>query len=68
MKLTDVARASLCELRGDYETWLMLHGAVPWRRDAPEAKAVFSLRSGKNAGREFWGCTGYPDCKGVRQV
>ncbi|MFA5203380.1 MAG: four helix bundle suffix domain-containing protein [Lentisphaeria bacterium] len=171
MKLTDVARASLCELRGDYETWLMLHGAVPWRRGAPEAKAVFSLRldkpeysddlahdscahilaqqrkfaqwldsdddivvantllilisrtvnmlahqlqalgdrfeqvggfreklaavrvaerarqddapvcpecgkpmhkrqarSGKNAGREFWGCTGYPDCKGVRQV
>ncbi|MDZ4199553.1 MAG: four helix bundle suffix domain-containing protein [Kiritimatiellia bacterium] len=25
-------------------------------------------RSGKNAGREFWGCSGYPDCKGVREA
>ncbi len=25
-------------------------------------------RSGKNAGREFWGCTGYPECKGVREI
>jgi ssDNA-binding Zn-finger/Zn-ribbon topoisomerase 1 len=24
--------------------------------------------TGKNAGKEFWGCTGYPDCKGVREV
>jgi len=27
-----------------------------------------TAKSGKNAGREFWGCTGYPDCKGVREV
>lgn len=25
-------------------------------------------RTGKNAGKEFWGCTGYPDCKGVREM
>lgn len=25
-------------------------------------------RSGKNAGKEFWGCTGYPECKGVREI
>jgi len=171
MKLTDVARASLCELRGDYETWLLLRGEAPWRRDSPEAKAVFNqrldkteyssdiahdscvhilaqqqkfaqwldvdddrvvanallilisrtvnmlthqlqalgdrfeqtggfrekltaartteraqhaeapvcpecgkpmhkrqARTGKNAGQEFWGCTGYPECKGVRQI
>jgi four helix bundle suffix protein len=171
MKLTDVARASLCELRGDYETWLLLRGQAPWRRDSPEAKALFSLRldkpqysddiahescvhilaqqtkftkwldsdddivaanallilisrtvnmlthqlqalgdrfektggfrelltaartstraqqedapgcpecgkpmhkrkarTGKNAGQEFWGCTGYPECKGVRNI
>jgi four helix bundle suffix protein len=24
--------------------------------------------SGKNAGKEFWGCTGYPDCKGVVNI
>ena len=22
---------------------------------------------GQNAGKEFWGCTGYPDCRGVRK-
>jgi four helix bundle suffix protein len=171
MKLTDVARASLCELRGDYETWLLLHGEAPWRRNSPEATAIFDLRfdkpeysddiahdssihiltqqkkfakwlesdddimvanvliilisrtanmlshqlqslgdrfeetggfreqltsartdarakqegapecptcgkpmhrrqakTGKNAGQEFWGCTGYPGCKGVRKL
>jgi restriction system protein len=171
MKLTDVAKASLCELRGDYETWLLRHGEVPWRRNSAEAKEVFGLRldrpdysddvahdscvhilaqqqkfarrldsdddkvmanallilisrtinmvahqlqsqgdrfaksggfreqltavrnqeraaqegapncpecgkpmhkrtarSGKSAGREFWGCTGFPECKGVRNV
>ena len=24
-----------------------------------------TAKSGKNAGKQFWGCTGYPDCKGV---
>ncbi len=24
--------------------------------------------TGKHAGREFWGCTGYPDCKGIREI
>jgi len=24
--------------------------------------------TGKNAGKEFWGCTGYPECKGVINV
>ncbi len=47
MKLTDVARASLCELRGDYETWLLRRGQPPWRRAAPEAKTLFNLRLDK---------------------
>lgn len=25
-------------------------------------------KTGQNAGQEFWGCTGYPECKGVRNV
>ncbi len=25
-------------------------------------------RSGKNAGKAFWGCTGYPDCRGAREI
>jgi four helix bundle suffix protein len=25
-------------------------------------------RAGRNAGRDFWGCSGYPDCRGTREV
>jgi restriction system protein len=27
-----------------------------------------TARSGPHAGQPFWGCTGYPDCKGIRNV
>jgi four helix bundle suffix protein len=27
-----------------------------------------TARSGKKAGRPFWGCTGYPECKGTREI
>ncbi len=171
MKLTSVAFASLSELKGDYEKWLLRHGLIPWSIDSEESQAIYSLRldrpnygkdvlrdscahilaqhakfvcwldsddhevvsncllillsrtihmlgrqlqsqgekfaeeggfreklteirvearakqedapacpecgkpmkkrkasSGRNAGMEFWGCTGYPACKGVRQI
>jgi four helix bundle suffix protein len=44
MKLTDVARASLMELQGDYEDWLAQNGKVPWNKNSPEARAVFAIR------------------------
>jgi restriction system protein len=25
-------------------------------------------RRGKNRGKSFWGCTGYPECRGVREI
>jgi len=171
MRLTNVAHASLAELKGDYEKWLLRHELIPWSVDSEEAQRVYSLRldrpdygkdvlrnscahilaqkakfarwldsddhevvancliillsrtihmlsrqlqaqgdkfaekggfrekltevrvetrarqqdapdcpdcgkpmakrkaaRGPNAGREFWGCTGYPDCKGVRDI
>lgn len=171
MKLTDVARASLAELAGDYVNWLLQKKRAPWRKDSPEARAVYAIRldrpaygedvvhdacahilsqqskfavwldskddevmanalliliarvinmlnhqletqgktfkdeggfrekltqvrvaaraaqeeapccpdcgqpmtrrkarQGKNAGQEFWGCTGYPDCRGVLAI
>lgn len=37
----------------------------------PECGKLMTRRkakSGKNAGKEFWGCTGYPECKGVREM
>ena len=40
MKLTDVARASLSELRADFEVWILDKGGIPWSVHSPEAKAV----------------------------
>jgi four helix bundle suffix protein len=40
MKLTDVARASLSELRGDYEIMILDRNRLPWSVHSPEAQAV----------------------------
>jgi four helix bundle suffix protein len=40
MRLTDVARASLGELRGDYEMVILAKGRLPWSVHSAEAKAV----------------------------
>jgi four helix bundle suffix protein len=40
MKLTDVGRASLSELRGDYEIFILDRGELPWSVHSAEAKAV----------------------------
>ncbi len=40
MKLTDVARASLSELRGDYEIVILDRNELPWSVHSAEAKAV----------------------------
>ena len=44
LKLIDVAKASLCELRDDYLTWLLDKNLPPWRKDSPEAAAVYDVR------------------------
>lgn len=43
MKLTDVARASLSELRGDFEVWILDRGCLPWSVHSSEAKAVNAI-------------------------
>lgn len=43
MKLTDVARASLSELRGDYEVFILDRGELPWSVHSPEAKAINAI-------------------------
>ncbi|MBM3859979.1 MAG: four helix bundle protein [Verrucomicrobia bacterium] len=40
MKLTDVGRASLSELRGDYEIFILDRGELPWSVHSAEARAV----------------------------
>lgn len=44
MKLTDVARASLGELRGDYEIWVLKNKQAPWEPRSAEAQAVYGVR------------------------
>jgi hypothetical protein len=43
MKLTDVARASLSELRGDFEVFILDRNQVPWSIHSPEAKGVNAI-------------------------
>ncbi|MFN0077145.1 MAG: four helix bundle suffix domain-containing protein [Prosthecobacter sp.] len=43
MKLTDVARASLSELRGDFEILILDRNELPWSVHSPEAKAVNAI-------------------------
>ena len=43
LKLLDVAKASLCELRDDYMTWLLDRGIPPWRTASEEAQAVYRV-------------------------
>ena len=43
MKLTDVGRASLSELRGDYEVFILDRGELPWSVHSPEAKALNAI-------------------------
>lgn len=43
MKLTDVARASLTELRGDYEIFIMDQNQDPWSINRDEAKAIHAV-------------------------
>ncbi|MEI7834377.1 MAG: four helix bundle suffix domain-containing protein, partial [bacterium] len=43
MKLTDVARASLSELRGDYEIFILDRGQLPWSVHSPEVKAINAI-------------------------
>ena len=43
IKLTDVARASLGELLGDFEIYLMEHGAIPWSRSSEEHRKLSAI-------------------------
>ena len=33
-----------------------------------KAMALRTAKQGQNAGKQFWGCTGYPECKGTTKV
>jgi len=59
MKLTDVARASLGELLGDFEIFLAEHNAVPWSEHANECQTLKTLnfpafRFSDDTTHDFW--------------
>jgi four helix bundle suffix protein len=43
MKLTDVARASLSELRGDFEIFILDRGCFPWSVHQEQARTINSI-------------------------
>jgi len=43
IKLTDVAKASLSELQGDLEDYLVQKGEIPWSVHNPEHKAIVAI-------------------------
>jgi len=38
---------------------------IPACPQCGKAMVLRSAKTGRNAGKQFWGCSGYPDCKGV---
>jgi len=48
MRLTDVARASLAELKGDYEFWLLCQKKVPWNNSCDLAKEIYHVKLDTN--------------------
>jgi restriction system protein len=48
IRLTDVARASLAELKGDYEFWLLSNYFVPWHNSCVDAREVYAVSFDKS--------------------
>jgi four helix bundle suffix protein len=43
-------------------------GKIPVCPKCGKSMVLRTAKSGKNAGQSFWGCSAYPDCKGVVTV
>ena len=41
---------------------------VPECPNCSKPMVLRTAKSGKNEGNQFWGCSGYPDCRGVAKV
>ena len=59
IKLTDVARASLAELLGDYEIFIADQEVVPWGKEEKERKEIEAVRlpefnQGDDSLHEYW--------------
>ncbi len=41
---------------------------IPQCPQCAKPMALRTARTGKHSGRQFWGCTGYPECRGTAEV
>lgn len=41
---------------------------IPKCPQCGKAMVLRTVRSGKNAGKQFWGCSAYPDCRGLVEL
>jgi restriction system protein len=41
---------------------------IPSCPDCGKSMVLRTAQKGRNSGKQFWGCSGYPDCKGIFQV
>ncbi len=48
--------------------WRSLQVGVPVVRELYGATTTERACTGKNAGGTFWGCVGFPKCKGIRLI
>lgn len=44
------------------------YGAAMAVPSCPKCESVMALRTARERGTKFWGCSRYPDCKGTRQT
>ena len=42
--------------------------AIPACPECGKAMVLRTAQKGKSAGKQFWGCSGYPDCKGLVDI
>lgn len=66
------AAAVLNKERDTFETFLMAMSGVTPATDTtdsytcPDCGGIMKLRTNRQNGNKFWGCTKYPDCRGTR--
>jgi restriction system protein len=42
--------------------------SIPTCPECGKTMVLRTAQKGKNAGKQFWGCSGYPDCKGLLDI
>ena len=48
MRLTDVAKASLGELKSDFEFWLLSQKKLPWKKSSPDVAGIRNIQLDPN--------------------